>query len=174
MLKEGDKICLIDSSINGEIYYAKSDTEVVVLTDDGYKVETTIYNVAPRTSMEDYLRMKMKYKDSRPNGASPQKAKQSAPTLKTLEYDLHAESLAGTLRGFSHDEVLGIQLSEVKSILRRHRADNRTIVLIHGKGDGTLRSAISKLIRDQYKEWSVEDAPFDRYGYQGAVKLRRK
>ncbi len=172
MFKVGDKVNIIDSDILGEVYHIISDSMLVVMTEDGYKVETSVYNVCSRTKPEDYLSsIGVGRKFSPPSKDKPS-AKKSKPTKKEFEYDLHAESLLGSFRGIGPTEVLPLQLDEVRSILRKHAGSTVPVVLIHGHGDGKLRTAILRLIRTEFTGWTAEDASFSRYGYQGALKLR--
>ncbi len=173
MFKEGDKVRLIDSDVLGEIYYVMSEDMVVVLTEDGYKIETSAYNVCERLSLADYLSSNIGHGLKSPD-KEQKPAQKLKPTKKELEFDLHADKIFPSTRGISQNELLLFQLDEVRNILRRNRGCTTPIVLIHGHGDGKLRTAILKVIKSEFKEWSVEDAPFSKYGYQGAVKLRKK
>ncbi len=172
MFKIGDKVNIIDSDILGEVYHIISDSMIVVMTEDGYKVETSVYNVCARTSQSDYLlSMGVGGKFTPPAKDKPS-AKKSKPTKKEFEYDLHAESFLGSFKGISPNEVL--PLDEVRSILRKHAGNTVPVILIHGHGDGKLRSAILRLLRAEFPGWTTEDASFGRYGFKGALKLRRR
>ncbi len=174
MFKVGDKVNIIDSDILGEVYHIISDSLLVVMTEDGYKVETSVYNVCARTEQEDYLSaIGIGRKFSPPSKDRPS-TKKSKPTKKEFEYDLHTESFLGSFKGINSNEVLPLQLDEVRNILRKHAGSTVPIILIHGHGDGKLRSAILRLIRAEFPGWTTEDASFGRYGFQGALKLRRK
>ncbi len=174
MFKVGDKVNIIDSDILGEVYHIISDSMLVVMTEDGYKVETSVYNVCARTSQSDYLLSLGVGRKLTPLAKDRPSGKKSKPTKKEFEYDLHAESFLGSFKGVSPSDVLPLQLDEVRSVLRKHAGSTVPVILIHGHGDGKLRSAILRLIRTEFPGWTTEDASFGRYGFQGALKLRRK
>ncbi len=174
MFKEGDEVNIIDSDILGEVCLVKDDGTLVVLTEDGYKVETSVYNVCSRTSPSDYSGSVSVGRKFRAPAKDIPSAKKSRPTAKEFEYDLHAEKLFRTTRGIGSNELLPFQLDEVRDILRRHKGSSQPIVLIHGHGEGKLRSAILNLVKTEYPDWEPEDASFSKYGIRGAVKLRRK
>ncbi len=174
MFKVGDKVNIIDSDILGEVYHIISDSMLVVMTEDGYKVETSVYNVCARTKPEDYFSSIGIGRKLTPPAKDRPSAKKSKPTKKEFEYDLHAESFLGSFKGISPNDVLPLQLDEVRSVLRKHAGSTVPVILIHGHGDGKLRSAILRLIRTEFPSWTIEDASFGRYGFQGALKLRRK
>lgn len=83
-----------------------------------------------------------------------------------IEVDLHASALFDTTAGLSNSEILDYQLSKVRETLDQYRqAKGRKIVFIHGKGEGVLRNALLKEIRDKYKNCSCQDASFREYGF---------
>jgi hypothetical protein len=80
------------------------------------------------------------------------------------EIDLHIEKLVDSYSGMSNAEIVQIQLNAAqdkldKSILKGlHR-----LVLIHGVGNGRLKSEIIKLLKSYY-DIKFEDASFKKYG----------
>ncbi len=174
MFKVGDKVNIIDSDILGEVYHIISDSMLVVMTEDGYKVETSVYNVCARTSSYDYLPCIGIGGRFTPPAKDRPSAKKSKPIRKEFEYDLHAENFLGSFRGIRPNEVLPLQLDEVRNILRRHAGSTVPVILIHGHGDGKLRSAILRIIRSEFTGWTAEDASFSRYGYRGTLKQRKR
>ncbi len=174
MFKVGDKVNIIDSDILGEVYHIISGSMLVVMTEDGYKVETSVYNVCARTEPADYLSSIGVGGRFTPPAKDRPSAKKSKPTKTEFKYDLHAESFLGSFKGIGSTDVLPLQLDEVRNILRKHAGSTIPVILIHGHGDGKLRSAILRLIRTEFTGWTAEDASFGRYGFQGALKLRRK
>ena len=82
-----------------------------------------------------------------------------------VEVDLHASAL-DTTAGLTSSEILDYQLGKVRETLDQYRhAKGRKIVFIHGKGEGVLRNALLKEIRDKYKNCSCQDASFREYGF---------
>ena len=83
-----------------------------------------------------------------------------------VEVDLHASALLDTTAGLTNSEILDYQLGKVRETLDQYRhAKGRKIVFIHGKGEGVLRNALLKEIRDKYKNCSCQDASFREYGF---------
>ena len=74
--------------------------------------------------------------------------------------------LLDTTAGLTSSEILDYQLGKVRETLDQYRhAKGRKIVFIHGKGEGVLRNALLKEIRDKYKNCSCQDASFREYGF---------
>ena len=83
-----------------------------------------------------------------------------------VEVDLHASALLDTTAGLSNSDILNYQLDKVRETLDQYRhAKGRKIVFIHGKGEGVLRNALLKEIRDKYKNCTCQDASFREYGF---------
>ena len=83
-----------------------------------------------------------------------------------VEVDLHASALLDTTAGLSNTDILNYQLDKVRETLDRYRqAKGRKIVFIHGKGEGVLRNALLKEVRDKYKNCTCQDASFREYGF---------
>ena len=83
-----------------------------------------------------------------------------------VEVDLHATELLDTLAGLEPKDILDYQLKVVRDTLNEHvKERGRRIVFIHGKGEGVLRNAILKELRNHYKQCRYQDASFREYGY---------
>ncbi len=83
-----------------------------------------------------------------------------------VEVDLHASELLDTTAGLSNSDILNYQLDTVRKTLNQYRhAKGRKIVFIHGKGEGVLRNALLKEVRDKYKNCTCQDASFREYGF---------
>ncbi len=211
MYRCGDRVCMMDSSLTGEVFRIIDDRRLVVLTEDGLEIEVAVSEIVPQSSAEDYSGKKTVNKDSKGSGAgrghngnigkngsvgNGSKTSWSFVSLRSggkdsiagvptrpskraaqnsLEIDLHAEKLlGGTRSSIPYDEVLELQLSKVRDTLDRYGSSHSSITFIHGHGTGALRAAITTLIRTRYPRWTIEDAPFHKYGYQGALTLRHK
>ncbi len=113
------------------------------------------------TDLERAMKMK------KAGDASPRKP-QGKPVDKPgiIEVDLHAHELLDTTAGLSNSEILNFQLDKVREVLNQYRnAKGRKIVFIHGKGEGVLRNALLKEVRDKYKNCTCQDASFREYGF---------
>lgn len=86
--------------------------------------------------------------------------------LPLVEVDLHADELLPTLAGMESKDILEYQLGVVRKTMEQHRRRlGQKIVFIHGKGDGVLRDAVRKLLRNKYAACTWQDASFREYGF---------
>jgi len=86
------------------------------------------------------------------------------------EVDLHLRP------GLAPAEALERQLARFRGELNSAiRAGETGVIFIHGVGTGKLREAIHTALKSGYPSCSWHDAPFVRYGYNGAtvVPIRR-
>jgi hypothetical protein len=89
------------------------------------------------------------------------------------EIDLHVEHDAKKNKGKSNGEIVQIQLNTAKDFLDKSMlSGKKEIVIIHGKGNGTLKSEISKLLKGYYGI-KFEDGDFRKYG-EGATLVYLK
>ncbi len=83
---------------------------------------------------------------------------------KVRVVDLHLKP------GYRSPDALERQISRVRGELNSAiRAGERQIILVHGSGSGILRQRVRETITDEYPSCSYQDAPFSRYGYNGAT-----
>ncbi len=88
--------------------------------------------------------------------------------------DLHASEVLETTAGMSAGDILNYQLDLFKKKLEEYKNKHgKTIVFIHGKGEGVLRKAITDELRKHRNEYSFQDASFKEYGY-GATQVKIK
>lgn len=91
-----------------------------------------------------------------------------------LEVDLHAHELLETTVGMGNTEILLYQLEKFNEVMvaNLHKKGSR-IVFIHGKGDGVLRNALLKELKNKYSRCTWQDASFKEYGF-GATMVTVK
>lgn len=86
--------------------------------------------------------------------------------LPLIEVDLHAAELLPTTAGMDNKAILQYQLDHVAKTMEAHRRRiGQKIVFIHGKGDGVLRDAVRKLLKQKFPACSLQDASFREYGF---------
>jgi len=86
------------------------------------------------------------------------------------EIDLHTHVLLESERGLSNGQLLSHQLLEFKRFFRKAREKNiRKIVVIHGVGEGVLKSEIRQFLSGK-DGLEVYDADFRKYG-KGATTV---
>lgn len=85
------------------------------------------------------------------------------------EVDLHLN------RGHAGIWALDRQMARFRGELNSAiRAGETGVIFIHGVGSGKLRESIHAALEDDYPSFSWHDAPFARYGYNGATVVTIK
>jgi hypothetical protein len=107
---------------------------------------------------------------------SPKEIKQNRQNLRinpkngTIEVDLHIEELLDNYSGLSNAEIVKIQLAQCrKAIDMALFKKSGKLIIIHGVGNGTLKTEVRNLIRS-YENLQYFDAPAEKYGY-GATEV---
>ncbi|MDR1980209.1 MAG: DUF2027 domain-containing protein [Tannerellaceae bacterium] len=96
--------------------------------------------------------------------SKPAVKKKAAPSIP--EIDLHINQLLDDTNGLSPADMLNYQLEKFHEALALYAGQKgQKIIFIHGKGDGTLRSAIEKELKTRYKSYDYQDASFREYGF---------
>ena len=89
-----------------------------------------------------------------------------------IEVDLHASAILETEQGMDSKAILEYQLQVFREEMQQHIKKKGTkIVFIHGKGDGVLRNAIIKELRQTYKTCIFQDASFREYGFGATMVI---
>ena len=88
--------------------------------------------------------------------------------------DLHASEVLETTAGMSAGDILNYQLDLFRKKLQENKNNHgKSIVFIHGKGEGVLRKAITDELRKHTKDYTFQDASFREYGF-GATQVKIK
>ena len=104
----------------------------------------------------------------------PQPAsKSSKPTDNVIEVDLHINQLLESTTGMSNADILNYQLSKFHEVMKANSAKKgQKIVFIHGKGEGTLRTALEKELKSTYRNnCRFQDASFREYGFGATLVI---
>lgn len=89
---------------------------------------------------------------------------------KEMEIDLHIEELIDSHRGMSNAEIIQIQLKHLQKTIDRAISEHyRKLVVIHGVGNGRLKSEVQNVIAT-YNNLRYHDASYSKYGY-GATEI---
>lgn len=170
-LNIGDKAETIDDNIKGEVISISND-EIILLTTDGFempfkpneiiKIPSEIIHV-PLDEINQVLHQELQ----------PQKklsSKKPSPS-NTLEVDLHIHELIDDARHLSNYEILNIQVNHAKKHLEwALKKRLKSVVFIHGVGQGVLREELYTLFR-RYDNLEYFDANYQTYGV-GATEVR--
>ncbi|MBP8115808.1 MAG: Smr/MutS family protein [Chitinophagaceae bacterium] len=90
-----------------------------------------------------------------------------SPSL--LEIDLHIEEITHSIEGLSNADIIQIQLAHFKKELDKcYLRQQKSIVFIHGIGNGKLKSEIRRELRESNLKFS--DGSYERYG-SGATEV---
>ncbi len=90
------------------------------------------------------------------------------------KFDLHIDELLDSTAGMDRRDILLYQLSKVEEILKANsRFRERSIVFIHGKGEGILRAELIKLVKKKFPRFTYRDASFSEYSF-GATRVTIK
>lgn len=118
---------------------------------------------------EEMLTQKREAAPQTPRKATPSKRGKDEPEV----IDLHAEELLDSTIGLTPKDILEYQLRKVREVMDRYqrpRYKGKTVIFIHGKGEGVLRSEVLKVIHREYPKCETQDASFQEYGF-GASKV---
>ena len=170
--KPGDKVAMINESINGTIVKI-SNEQVVILAEDEFEYECTIHEIVLNSNFMDLLNdvPEEKNKSEKPlHSKIGHKSKAKNSNISNiLEVDLHIHELVSSEKGMSNFEMLNIQLSTAKNKLEQAiKNKKQRIVFIHGIGEGILKMELYKL----FGKYPVEyyDASYQKYG-RGATEV---
>ncbi len=84
-----------------------------------------------------------------------------------IEVDLHIHQLLDDHSGLKPAEILEIQMQhfhkQINDAIKNPKVDR--IVFIHGLGNGTLKTELTRELDRNYKKYKYQDASFKEYGY---------
>jgi uncharacterized hydantoinase/oxoprolinase family protein len=148
ILKVGQSVVLIDSSLRGKI--AAIGRTVKIELEDGLLIDAAYGEFAVTSDSELSSLKETKIKGSKA-GSGCGSSKSGSPTAAfrhapngTLTVDLHIEALPGG-RNVPKGQQLQFQLDTFRRIIRTNISrKGLKITFVHGLGDGTLKSAIRK------------------------------
>lgn len=89
-----------------------------------------------------------------------------------VEVDLHMDALLDDTTGMENKDILEHQMKVFRETMDAYRKKTGTkIVFIHGKGEGVLRNALTKEIKQKYKGCIYQDASFKEYGFGATMVI---
>lgn len=172
----GDKVSVLDEAIDG-VVTAINSNQITIETNDGFPmtyfvnelVETLISNDLKGFISNDAI-SKVKSEKQEEKKRSFVKESKAKKEIFALEVDLHIEKLVPNKNGLSNYDILNIQMDTAKRQMDfaiRNRIPK--LVLIHGVGEGVLKSELDFLLR-KYENISIQEANYQKYG-QGAMEI---
>jgi len=157
--QKGDKISFINDDLDGEVISTSEDV-IIILDEDGFEREVSPFEIIKKS---DFLRESAVIVPK-----SVDRAKQKPANEKKKDdpevFDIHFHEIYHTDRGLSNFEKLNMQLDYAQQkieIAKKKR--KKSIVFIHGKGAGVLKSELRSLIR-KTENCYFEDADWREFG----------
>lgn len=172
-MNKGDKVSVLDDAIDGVVVDIKNN-DVTIETTDGF-VLTFKQNELIKTGNSEEINMNFSRSQiisqkeiPKPNYIN--KEKKSKKEIPVPEFDLHIEKLVRNYKSMSNYDILTLQTETAKRHIDfaiRNRIPK--IVLIHGVGEGILKSELDFLL-GRYDGISFKEASYQKYG-QGATEI---
>lgn len=183
-MQVGSKVRFLNEVGGGIIVKVVSNFKVVVENEDGFDVEYFIKDLVEEKSASDYKLDGIEHNLSvQEKLASESKEKQledfyqktkSLNRIETpdeIEVDLHIEELIETHHGMSNSQILEVQMANFRRELNvAIRKKVKRLIIIHGVGEGVLKSAIRQELYESYPSIEHHDASYRKYGY-GATEI---
>lgn len=172
----GDKVSVLDEAIEGVVVGIKNNEITIETTDDFMMTFFVNELIKINDSSElDFVKGSFSLDKAKNDIAPTRKQKELRERLENTErgvpeFDLHIEKLVKSVKGMSNFDILTIQLETAQRHIDfaiRNRIPK--IVLIHGVGEGVLKSELDFLFR-KYPQLRVQEASYRKYGI-GAVEL---
>jgi len=174
MFSIGDSVRFLDGTGEGTVVHI--DRTKLIIDVDGLEIPVSSLEVVkvefdsllqrPLLASDRAASEKLRAIDAK---KGLQKLKPAKPTV--YELDLHIDELLENHRGMSKGEILAHQMKCCREFVHEARRNKyQRIILIHGVGEGVLKSEIQRWL-DTLPYVEYYDAPYRTYGY-GATELR--
>jgi hypothetical protein len=184
-VKTGDLVRFIDEVGEGRVIRIISNEQAEIETSDGWILPVYICQLVvipdklPSSSdiraskKPEEIKVKDVNKELINNSLNRQPGfKTSNNRVPPKEVDLHINKLIDRVVGLSNTEILTLQLDMFRRELNQSiRSNEREIIFIHGIGNGTLKNELRRIVAQEFKWCSQEDASFKEYGF-GATRIR--
>lgn len=176
---EGDKVAVLGDTIIGEVKKT-SDDRVEIEDQDGFLRIYKIHELVERKCEKSY-KIGDKLKDKEASALlskvkkKPVLSKREANNMPSV-IDLHIEMLRDSHQYLTNYEIVQIQMTACRSFIRRAIEQRmRKVVLIHGKGEGVLKSEIhhylNRISGDLGVNLIYHDASYQSFGMGGATEV---
>ncbi|MEY8019882.1 Smr/MutS family protein [Muriicola sp. SD30] len=174
MIKAGDKIQVLDDSIEGTAVRIDGDT-ITILTSEGFELDYSLNEVLLVENRSQINVSAAEAQEARKEKEVParKKARPVKPKERNapkMEVDLHIHQLVPSTRGMSNYDMLNIQVETAKRQLDfAIKKRIRKVVFIHGVGAGILKEELYYLFR-RHPNITYYDADYQKYGL-GATEV---
>ena len=180
MFNVGDRVSVIHDVINGKVI-ASNGAKITIEDNDGFvryyrsnelaKQKGENYNLDTLEASE-FIQEKTQKKQSKIFKSNSPKTTFSEIYVNANEIDLHIEVLMPEAAHWSVGDILQKQMIACRAFIEKSVANNiRKVVLIHGKGEGVLKSEIYRYLNRVEEQLhttiSYHDADFRTFGVGG-------
>lgn len=163
---KGDKVVFLNEIGGGIVIKYTTDRNVVIKTNDGFELPYSESELVKETQ-ELVYKPHLINKEANTKGCPVHK---TTTTDKPIEIDLHIGGLIETTNGLSNREILLKQIAYFKEKMNWAIENNvKTLVFIHGVGEGVLRHEINERLR-MYENITWGKASIKEYG-DGATEV---
>lgn len=183
MFKPGDKVTFLNDIGSGVVIKIISERYVLVENEDGFEMDCLVSELILSRSEKDYkldgIEHVLSVQDKIAEEQKFQKFEEFERKTKGLvsmmkdemEVDLHIEELIDSYRGMSNGEILSVQMANFKRQLNiAIRRKVKKLIVIHGVGEGVLKSEIRTELLSNFPDMEFHDASYRKYGY-GATEI---
>jgi dsDNA-specific endonuclease/ATPase MutS2 len=171
-LKVGDHAETIDDDIKGKVI-SISGNEIVLLTEDGFEMPFKTNEIIKISEERIDISLNELHRviQQELNSVKKKTPSKKSSSVHKLEVDLHIHELIDDARGLSNYEILNIQMNHAKKQLEwAIQKRLKSVVFIHGVGQGVLREELYTLFR-RYDNLEYFDGDYQTYGV-GATEVR--
>ncbi len=173
---KGERVSVLDEDFEGVVIAVDKD-RITIETTDGFEM-TYFVNQLIKYHNSNELRKSIgsvnfntiKKEKEVERTRSFVKERKNKGEIPPPDFDLHIEKLVKNHRSMSNYDILTLQLETAKRHLDfavRNRIPK--IILIHGVGEGTLKSELDYLL-GRYEGIDFREASYQKYG-QGATEV---
>lgn len=174
----GQSVKFLNEPGEGKIISALNNGNWLVQSSDGLEYEYAEKYLVPLSSQDDYKGLSQKAEDElirnklAAEDAIQKKIKKAKSNHESRELiiDLHIYELTDSSKNMSNHEMLLLQMKHFRAKMAESKAKKiHRLVIIHGVGEGVLRSEIRHALRN-YDFIEFGDADYNLYGY-GATEV---
>jgi dsDNA-specific endonuclease/ATPase MutS2 len=175
--KINEVVAFLSEKGKGKILKIISENQLLVEDNFGFEQVYEVKNLVKIFGEMNVNNMNIPLKD---NNQKTKNANYSIIQEKSIdktkkdywELDLHIEQLTDSHRGLSNFEILSLQMKKFKQFLDKAKANHiNKIVVIHGVGEGVLKSEIRLFLHGSPNQYEFFDASYIEYG-KGATEVR--
>lgn len=177
--KVGDSVAVLHDTIKGKIVEVGT-ASVKIEDEDGFIRPYPFHKIVLQQSKKDYkIESDFIHKDKIIKPLLTKNAVIKNKATVRSEIDLHIEELMDYTTHLPNFKIVQIQMTACRAFIQEALAARlKKIVVIHGKGQGVLKSEIhqylDRLSSNQGVQLEYYDAPFNRYGMGGATTISFK